>query len=112
MEREMSTPDKYDQEAERLLPCSENLGCWPTDDAINFHGSNCVAHRRPAVAAALREQGDKLDYRHALLEDLQAAYAAKLRRIEQLEAALKRVQDLSGNQGVVIEIARAALEGK
>lgn len=54
----MSTPDKYDEQAERLLPCSNKVGCWPADDAPNFHSHGCAATYRPAVAAKLREQAN------------------------------------------------------
>lgn len=50
--------DQFDEQAERLLPCYANEdGDWCNGDN---HDEMCPNKYRPAVAAALREQGQEI----------------------------------------------------
>jgi hypothetical protein len=64
--------DKFDELAERLLPCAFHCAYDWKDGSLSDgeHHKNCSAYKRPAVAAALREAGKReadLLERYALL---------------------------------------------
>lgn len=100
----MSESDKYDDQVERLLPCSKG------GDEPWHHQSGCAADCRPAVAARLRTDGleierlsadqhdDNCDSRDAMIQDkpcncylLYKAERDQLRvEIERLKARLIR----------------------
>lgn len=48
--------DIWDEKVKALLPCSLLPGCSTASDV--YHNYGCIVWKRPAVAAALREQGE------------------------------------------------------
>jgi len=82
----MSEPDKFDAVVEELLPCPVKFGsgtllCVMDDGGTVFHVESCPAKFRPAVAARLRRNGERIEqykkaYNQACAEN--AALKAKL----------------------------------
>lgn len=63
-----TTPDQWDELAERLLPCEWTL--IGQRDCSLIDKSSCITcERRPAVAAELRKLGERIEELEAELEE-------------------------------------------
>ena len=75
--------DKYDEMAEKLLPCDCDCpgpGHW-----------NCAAIYRPAVAAALREMGERDIVRQTAIANLHSVIREKDAKNERLKTQLEHM---------------------
>ena len=60
--------DKYDEQAESLLPCQLLPGCYTASKLL--HNYDCCAWKRPTVAAALREKDAEINQQKIVIEKL------------------------------------------
>lgn len=74
-----TTPDQYDELAERLFLCTTPNLC------SHGHCSTCFGQFRIPVAAELRKLGTWRDLYKSQYEELCSAFAAKAERIAELE---------------------------
>ena len=90
--------DIYDEQTERLLPCSIHFNsgkilCVTDDNGTLWHVEGCPAKYRPTVAAALREE---IEWRNKHMR----ADAAKIISLRAEIAALKAKLAIPTNDGI------------
>ena len=56
---ELIVSDLFHEEAIKRLPCNESQNCAVLKSGQEFHGYDCPAWQRPALAAKLREESQQ-----------------------------------------------------
>jgi hypothetical protein len=82
--------DKYDQQAEELLPC--NRKCHGLRDSM-MHDMRCSWHYRPAIAARLRRIGELLESARAIGEERRIEITQLVARIARLRTELIEIEE-------------------